>query len=71
MPDEKTLAFLADCPTKNKIMLFPGWYEDLKEEIDEKYEPADPELILSIGWSASLVNSKFIVFKKKKNEHKD
>lgn len=63
---DKHVAFLLDCPKKGSTMMFPDYYENMQQEIDESYQEVPKEDLLSIRYSANIVNDKFIkVFRKK------
>lgn len=63
---DKHLAFLLDCPKKGKVMLFPKYYEEMKEEIDGQYEETSKEDLLKINWDAKIANDNLVkVFRKK------
>ncbi len=64
---EKHLAFLLDCPSKGEFMMFPDYYENIKEDIDKKYEQVDFE-ITKLRWEAELTRTPYKVFKTKKKE---
>jgi CRISPR/Cas system endoribonuclease Cas6 (RAMP superfamily) len=65
---DKHFAFLLDCPTKGEYMMFPDYYENLKEGIDRKYEACDEKVIQDNNWKADLSNIKYKVFKIKNIE---
>lgn len=50
----KHLAFLLD--KDNKVFLFPGYYEDLKQEIDGKYEEVEENILNESNWFRKDVN---------------
>jgi hypothetical protein len=63
---DKHLAFLIDCPEPGQTMMFPDFYENIKEGLEEKYDEVDRNVIfIDLQWSAALVNSKYKVFKRK------
>lgn len=61
--EEKSFAFMLDCPVKGKFMMFPDYAENLEEEL-KLYEEVDYK-ITDLRWSAVLANSKYKVFQKK------
>jgi len=61
--EEKTFAFLIDCPAKGKFMMFPDYAENLQEELN-KYQEVDVK-ITDLRWSAVLANSRYKVYKQK------
>src|SRR5665213_2546405 len=66
MTDLKYVAFLLDCPKKGSTMMFPDYYENMQQEIDESYEETSKEDLLGLRYSANIANDKFIkVFRKK------
>lgn len=62
----KHLAFLLDCPLPGKTMLFPDYYENLQQEIDESYDEVSKEELLNVRWESKIANDKALkVFKTK------
>lgn len=62
----KHLAFLLDCPSSGKTMLFPDYYENLQQEIDESYDEVSKEELLNVRWESKIANDKALkVFKTK------
>lgn len=61
---ENHLAFLMNCPSEGKFMMFPDYYENMKEEIDSTCEEIEFDLT-NIRWSAELKNTQYKVFKVK------
>jgi len=64
---EKSFAFLIDCPTEGKFMMFPDYYENIAEHLKEQYTQVEVDLS-NLRWSAELKNIKYKVFKLKSTE---
>jgi hypothetical protein len=66
--EEKTLAFLVDYPKKGDLFMFPDFYENMKDLIDERYEEVEQSRVSNIRWDARLQNMpyKAFIIKKKK-----
>jgi len=70
--DDKHFAFILDVPRKGEFLMFPGFYEDLKEYIDLNYdERTDISLsdITTAGWGRSLIGHKNKIFILKTNNN--
>lgn len=69
MKMSKTLALLIT--NDKKVMLFPGWYENMKESIDKEYTEVSNDLLLESNWLqdsvffAELENVPYKTFKLK------
>lgn len=66
--EEKSFAFMLDCPVKGKFMMFPDYAENLQEEL-KQYEEIDYD-VTNLRWSAVLANSKYKVYKQKNKTSK-
>lgn len=64
--EEKSFAFLLDCPAKGKFMMFPDYAENLEEEL-KLYEEVDFK-ITDLRWNVVLANSKYKVYKQKEKQ---
>jgi hypothetical protein len=60
----KHFAILVDVPAKGNMMMFLGYYEENKEQIDEKYEEVSMELPSSPILD-KLKSHKYKLFKQK------
>lgn len=64
--DIKHLAFLIDCPGQGQVMMFPEFYENMWEHINEHYEELDINLVqFQFSWIAKLKGHKYKIFKTK------
>lgn len=61
------IAFLLDCPTPGKFMMFPDYYENMQDDIDSNYIPVDFK-ITDIRWDAYLSMTPYKVFKLKETK---
>jgi len=61
---DKHFAVLVDVPTKGEMMLFLGYYEDNKEQMDERYEEVSMDLPLTPILD-KLKSHKYKLFKQK------
>lgn len=60
----KHFAFLIDCPSKGKYMMFPDYYENLSEEELSLYDIEDIRLE-DLRWEARLTQIPYKVLRKK------
>ena len=58
--DDKTIAFLIDCPTPGNLMMFPGW---LEEQDMNAYEEISGDVSFSMKMRKALIGTKYKVFK--------
>jgi hypothetical protein len=64
--ETKHFAFLLHYPSKDKCLLWPGYYEDNKEEIDKGFVETDNRLEKQIGFHSFLTEKQpYKVFVKK------
>lgn len=64
----KHFAFLLHYPFQDKCLLWPGWYEDSKEEIDENFQEVEHDISGQVGFHAFLSKQPYKVFIKKEKE---
>lgn len=50
----KHFAFILNLPSKNKCLMWPGFYEDHQEEIDKTFEEVEYDLTKILGFNAFL-----------------
>lgn len=58
--DDKTIAFLVDCPAPGEMMMFPAWLEELDMN---KFEEVTDQVTLSAKLRKNLIGTKFRIFK--------
>lgn len=66
----KHFAFLLHYPKKDKCLLWPGFYEDCKEEIDKDFKEVEYDIHQLVEWHAFLERQGYKVFIKKTREDK-
>lgn len=50
----KHFAFFLHYPSKDKCLMWPGWYEDSQAEIDKGFTEIQHDVTKQIGFHASL-----------------
>jgi hypothetical protein len=66
----KHFAFILHTPSKNKCLLWPGFYEDNQEEIDKGFVETDQDITSIIGLNAFLQKEQPYKVFIKKTKHK-
>lgn len=61
----KHFAFLLHYPSKDKCLLWPGFYEDNQEEIDKSFSEVKHDISKQIGFNAFFDRQPYKVFVKK------
>lgn len=70
MTPTKHFAFLLHYPSKGKFLMWPGFYEDHKAEIDKSFSEVEHDVSDQIGFHAIFEKNPYKVFVKKVKQNK-